>query len=348
MKKFCILLLANFGVIAGAANLRAESAQTADLQTDAMHGVRISAEDAKALEETVAKNPEDLSARAKLLGYYCMKQRTSPAAIEAHREHVLWIINNHPDTVIGGTPFLETDPITDPNGYHDVTEAWLKQVEAHPQDAIVLGNAARCFFIHDKEQAEKLLRQAEEVDPKNPNWPDMLGHLYALDKYNGGGAKALAELEKAEAIDTDEGSKTVRLVELAKSAYEAGDVVKAKKYAGELLTTGTKDPQNWNYGNAIHHGNNVLGRIALQEGKTPQADEFLLKAGGTPGSPQLNSFGPNMCLAKELLEAGQKDTVLQYFEACRKFWKNGGKQLDDWTALVKGGSVPEFGGNLMY
>jgi tetratricopeptide (TPR) repeat protein len=282
------------------------------------------------------------------LGFYFMKRLSSPAAEEAFRGHVLWVIKNHPDSEICSTPYCELDPITDSDGYRDAKQAWMKQVEDHGKDPVILGNAARFFFLHDKDQAEKLLTRAEELDSKNPTWPDLLGHLYALDKKNGGGARALAALERAESVDTDEVAKTVRLVELAKNAYEAGEMEKAKKYAGELLKTGTKDPQDWNYGNAIHHANNVLGRIALQAGQIPQADDYLLKAGDTPGSPQLDSFGPNMCLAKELLEAGQKDAVLQYFAACRKFWKMGGKQLDDWTALVKDGKVPEFGANLMY
>jgi hypothetical protein len=36
-----------------------------------------------------------------------------------------------------------------------------------------------------------------------------------------------------------------------------------------------------------------------------------------------------MSLAKELLENGQREPVLQYFELCRKFWKSGGSA---WTS----------------
>jgi len=32
-------------------------------------------------------------------------------------------------------------------------------------------------------------------------------------------------------------------------------------------------------------------------------------------------FGPNVSLAKDLIEKGERDTVVEYFEACRKFWK---------------------------
>ena len=55
-----------------------------------------------------------------------------------------------------------------------------------------------------------------------------------------------------------------------------------------------------------------------------------------------------MSLAKDLLEAGEKETVLQYFELCRKFWTSHGETLDDWTKEVKAGQVPQFGANLVY
>lgn len=51
-------------------------------------------------------------------------------------------------------------------------------------------------------------------------------------------------------------------------------------------------------------------------------------------------------LAKELLELGQKDVVLEYFELCGNFWKNA--NLQKWTEIVKNGSIPEFGGNLFF
>jgi hypothetical protein len=74
----------------------------------------------------------------------------------------------------------------------------------------------------------------------------------------------------------------------------------------------------------------------------------LLAAGNSPGSPQLNSFGPNMSLAKDLLENGDRETVLQYFEFCRKFWSMGQDKLNQWAENVKAGRMPDFGANLVF
>ena len=79
-----------------------------------------------------------------------------------------------------------------------------------------------------------------------------------------------------------------------------------------------------------------------------EAKTRLLAAGNTPGSPALGSFGPNMTLAKELLEIHQADTVLQYFDECAQFWKGHQDTLDGWRATVRRGEIPDFGSNLIY
>src|ERR1039458_7799124 len=321
-----------------------------DPQREAMSGQNLNTNEVIDLETAVAKNPDNLSARTKLLGYYFMRQYSSQEAKEADEKHVLWIIKNHPEAAVAGLPYCCLDPILDEASYNEAKQLWLDHTKASPTNTIVLGNAAQFFLIHNKDIAEDLLKQAQKIEPNDPEWSERLGQLYALKngKGNSTAAKSLEEYEKAQFTDTSELSRFHRLDALAKSAFEAGEIKKASQYANELLEAAQKYPKDWNYGNAIHHGNNVLGRVALKQGDVKQADEYLLKAGQTPGSPTLDSFGPNMGLAKELLEKGEKETVLQYFELCRKFWSMGGKNLDNWTKEVNAGKVPRFGANLIY
>jgi len=157
----------------------------------------------------------------------------------------------------------------------------------------------------------------------------------------------LAALEKSTAGSTGE-KLEYALPDLAKRAFEAGDMDKAGSYAKQLLKMASDYRNDWNYGNAIFYGNFVLGRIALQQGKLAQAGQYLLAAAATPGSPQLDSFGPNMTLAKELLEKGKTELVVDYFEACKKFWTNDNGKLDRWIATVRSGGTPDFGANLRY
>jgi hypothetical protein len=147
---------------------------------------------------------------------------------------------------------------------------------------------------------------------------------------------------------TNESERFYALPAAAKKALENGETEKARKLATELLGRASEHSDDWNCGNAIHHGNLVLGRIALAKGDVAEAKKRLLAAADTKGSPQMNSFGPNMQLAKELLAKGEKDVVLQYFERCAIFWKMGGDRLATWTEEVRKGKTPDFGANLLY
>jgi hypothetical protein len=138
------------------------------------------------------------------------------------------------------------------------------------------------------------------------------------------------------------------LNEAAKESFVVGKTEDARKYAQELMALLPKFQGNWNYGNAVQDANLVLGRIAVQEGHVDEAKRYLIAAGNSPGSPQMNSFGPNMSLAKDLLEKGEREIVLEYFELCRKFWKMDNGQLNDWSQEVKAGKIPNFGANLVY
>lgn len=122
----------------------------------------------------------------------------------------------------------------------------------------------------------------------------------------------------------------------------------AESYAKEMLQAAEKNPNDWDYGNAIHNGNVIYGRIALIKGNIEEAKKRLIQAGKTPGSPQLDSFGPNMMLAKELLEKGEKKPVIEYLDLCKQFWKMDNGRLEAWKAEIQKGQVPDFEANLYH
>jgi hypothetical protein len=118
--------------------------------------------------------------------------------------------------------------------------------------------------------------------------------------------------------------------------------------APELLQLVEADPNDWNYGNAVHYAHLMLGRVAVVRGDLEKAESELLAAARVPGSPQLASFGPNMQLALELLQTGHKECVLEYLVLCEKFWETGKRQLHSWSDDIKSGRQPLFGANLFY
>lgn len=132
------------------------------------------------------------------------------------------------------------------------------------------------------------------------------------------------------------------------TAVNIGRDDEAEAYALELERMIPDHAEDWNYGNAIQDCNLVLGRLCLKRGDVAAAKQHLLEAGRSPGSPQMDSFGPNMLLAKALLEAGHTEVVLEHFELCRRFWAMDLGKLDQWTEEVRAGKVPAFGSRLVY
>jgi len=156
--------------------------------------------------------------------------------------------------------------------------------------------------------------------------------------------QAMEKLNKAE-------SKLKRFYALgsaAKASFNIGNTNQARWLAEELQNMMGDFTSDWNYGNAVQDANIVLGRIAVTEGRIEDAKTHLLAAGKSPGSPQMNSFGPNMSLANDLLQKGEKAAVLKYFKQCAKFWNKKHSRLKEWTQQVQAGQNPDFGANLYY
>lgn len=146
----------------------------------------------------------------------------------------------------------------------------------------------------------------------------------------------------------DQYERWVTLNAAAKESFNQGLDENAKSYAEELERLAPVYKNDWNYGNAVQDFNLVLGRLALKADDLQTARERLIAAGQSRGSPQMNSFGPNMSLARDLLAKGDKAIVLEYLELCRKFWKLERGRLDQWKKDVEEDRVPDFGANLVF
>ena len=149
-------------------------------------------------------------------------------------------------------------------------------------------------------------------------------------------------------VDRTRGNREAQVNALnaaSKAAMYAGAFDKARRFATDLLKLAA-DRRDDLYGQAFHDGHVALGRASLKDGDVAQAKVHLLQAGGTPGGGTLTSFGPNMTLAKELADRGERDTVITYLELCRSFWQS--PQINQWIQALKNGRVPDFGANLSY
>lgn len=154
--------------------------------------------------------------------------------------------------------------------------------------------------------------------------------------------------EEALAASKSQGDRFDTLGDAAKSRFEAGDFEAARAHALELQKMILSYVDNPFYGSAVASVNIVLGRLAMKDGNVEGAEAFLIEAGRSPGSPTMDTFGPNMSLAQDLLIAGHSKAVLEYFKLCAKFWSSKFSKLEKWTEDVNAGRLPDFGANLEY
>lgn len=151
----------------------------------ARQGWGISPDQASRLEESLSRDPNDLAAQAQLLGYYfAAGGRLSPEVLhEARLRHILWLVQNHPESELAGISEATIDPaggpLADRAGYEKVKALWLEQVKANPNTVMVLANAAWFFKLPDKPTAAGLLMHLRSIDPGNQSWSTHLGMVYA-------------------------------------------------------------------------------------------------------------------------------------------------------------------------
>ena len=150
---------------------------------------------------------------------------------------------------------------------------------------------------------------------------------------------------------TDEYGRWVALGSAALWSVDVGRLDDAKAFALELDLLLVKYPTDWNYGNAVSKIHSVRGRLALKRGDIEQAKRELALAGASPGSPQMDTFGPNLTLARDLLATGAqgtRDAVLAHFDAIEKFWRMDAGALRVWRDDVRAGREPNFGAALLH
>jgi len=197
-------------------------------------------------------------------------------------------------------------------------------------------------------QQLEAIRAAIRSDDWNEAWRRSIVLNASLAKLTNTKANPDLELAHVEMMaGKDAISRAPMLARMTKAAYAAGNHEKAERYANEALEASTHGVFWWT-GDAVHQGNIVLGRLALRRGEMDAAKHYLLAAGKTAGSPTLSTTGPNMGLAKELLDRHESAVVLEYLEDCGAFWTGSRGKLAEWAALIRAGLRPEFGSNVNY
>jgi tetratricopeptide (TPR) repeat protein len=303
---------------------------------EAMHG-----NDLAALETKMAAQPNDLPTRSRLLGFYASNAMPDGTFPERRREHVLWLIRNHPAEAIAGSRYARIDPAADADGFKALREAWIEQTRAHPNNADVLFNAARGLMRWDLDLTEMILKRGETIQPADPAWPEGLGMLYALHWQKSEKEacaalreKALAAYDRAlEMAGTTEAK--IPLSEAAARAALALDAVDAaRRHARRLVTYGSNGRTA-----TANLGETLMGLAALEKGEMDEAKGHL-KASAKVGGAWKDGDAPSMELAAALAQRGEKAAVVEYLKACEAIFPDGVEKLEKWRTSVEKGELP--------
>ncbi len=284
------------------------------------------------------KTPDDLEARFRVVCELSNRwDRNSRASLG---RHVAYLIRHHPDSALTGSTFLHLHERIDP-GYAECRDLWLVAVTKRNTSETTLLHAAKFLTLDDRQASVALWKRLLRRCPRVVEYRQQLAHTYALE-YRTGTAKsrlwarlALKQYQAAYRLAPDVSTRFGLLNDLADSAFASGEISMAVRYANSLLRAARKQRGKWNYGNAIHGANTVLGKAALAKRDVDRALRHLQASAEHDGSPQLNSFGPSFELAKKLLDKGHVVPVRAYLKACQRFWRMDNGAIDYWLGEIQ-------------
>jgi tetratricopeptide (TPR) repeat protein len=294
-------------------------------------GYNLSIKQGAEQEQKFLKEPKDLNQRIIVMGYLqqiCKKDSTARKKLD---EHILWMIENHPDAAILD-PLASMLELWSKRTAQVTRKAWIEQIKKNPGSPQVFWNAASGVSAADQALMAQWYEKGQALEPEDPKWAERLGNYYFHARQS---AKSLEEYKKAYPKGKN---KVYMITRMAKSALDCAKLKEAEKYAREMQHLAEKyGDKDENGVRLLFNANLVLGGIALKQGKTAEAGRYLLKAGEKPDSLRRN---PDFTLAKNLLKAGQKDVVLQFIQSCSKFWSKA--LCEKWIKQIKEGKVPNF------
>ncbi len=313
-----------------------------------------SVEEAERVERSLENQPENLSARVGLARFYSSIVSSKPLLRSRKYDNIRWLVEHRPEYPELWRPEYSLDPAFDGmERYSRIGDLWRKAMEKHPKSAAVAFNAGKYFLMEDPQVAETCLKKACQLEPDSSIYACSLGHFYEI--YAGRRSKivlpdawekAMEEYERAYALNP--ARQAWLLPDIARLAWKLKQYSRLTSAIQQMEAALKNASGEWYAGNLAYWIPLSNGLLAVHDGDWKAAGEFLLKAAETPGSPQLNSFGPSMILADLLLKHGDREIVLAFLEKTRKFWSSRSQKADAWSKEIREGRNPDFGANLRY
>jgi tetratricopeptide (TPR) repeat protein len=315
-----------------------------DLISQSMLGVKMSGWSAKRLEAHLKGNPDDHYARARLLAYYEMRGLFSKRKRQAKARHVLWVIQNRPESDLASNPECHLSSVWDHESYEEAKRLWMEQVERHPSNPLIIHNAAEFFQFEDRPQAELLYLRLLDLKPDVASWRERVASFYELmarwpfEEDDGNVSRyrqqAFFHREEAYRLTDEEYERIRRLQSLPSAAFEAGELDKAEAYARQLLDLEGASPEiRYFKSDAAHTAQSTLGRVALKRGNTDEAKRWLMLSAQSTNLTFVSNIDSSIKLAKDMLEQGERQAVLDYLQLCKRLGP--GDQAEEWRREIQ-------------
>jgi hypothetical protein len=272
-----------------------------------------------------------------LITYFVRKKESADPSHPRRIDHIKWIVTHYPECYALETQECLLSIDEDPVAFSAIRSLWEEWLRQKPHDTRVLGNAANFLGAADFQFAESLYRRAKLLEPTNPGWPKALARHYS--KYQ---QFALAQSEYQDALlkAIDSLDRLDILPNLAESALGANDLRVAESAAAELALLGREPQFRLDSSEILHQSLLLLGRCALSAGGVETAKSYLLQAAENVCA---SASRINLRLAKELLEGGQTNVVVDYLRRTAACWTSNSNDVDEWIRAIESGLIPDFG-----
>lgn len=176
--------------------------------------------------------------------------------------------------------------------------------------------------------ADRWLRRARELAPPGDEWKTPLSTaLRQRAQRTNDPSEKLRLLREAYDLAPDAAKRGMQ-GDMALAEFASGNDALSEQDARALAET-PQNPSEYNLGQTL------LGRLAIARGNTAQAKELLLASVNPPAKFKNPVFEPNMTLAQDLYDAGDKDAVIAFLEASRNIWKFDRGRIDRMISFVK-------------
>lgn len=119
----------------------------------------------------------------------------------------------------------------------------------------------------------------------------------------------------------------------------------ARSQALYLIERHESQPKNELYIFGLHDSHITIGRLFLRDGNLEKAKEALTQSLRVPTTPALQTLGPRMTLAADLLAQKEKQAVMNYLDQAEKIWTQNDtakKKISIWRQEIAAGKIPLF------